>query len=536
MPVTDNRTLASNADTTTGWTGGWAVDTETVIEGIASLATSQTSLTTPETNLYNFGAAQNFSNTVWYMWFNCAVAAFLQLEANGGITMRFTGPTTTNWIEFDVAGSDTYTGGWKQAVVDIEKTPSRTGGTPPLTSAIQYVGIVVAGLTVRPRMQDNCWVDAMWYINKDKAATTIYGNNTGWDQVVATASAASWGTVKRGPGGSVVLNGGIQFGTSSNENTIFEDVNQVILWEDNEVPDDYYKIVITGSDAGSTDFVAGTKVGTGDTAVGISGWVIAAAAVGDRFDLDLSSRNVDSGSFYSSNFQHGRIFNLENNVSEFISCQFSDVSAITQSSDLNISAITGSQFLTNTFLDFDVTSNEALIYTYSPENIKYNSFVGGVGHAINVTQTGSFVFSGNTNSGFGANDTGTAFLLNSSGGPVTMSIADNGDGITYRNTAGSSTLIVNTITLTLTGIVNDSEVRIFTGSTYPQTELAGQESVTTGQFQYNYEYSAGTKVDIIVFKEGYKFNEPQGRIDNYELLSTNTTIPIVQQIDRNYIT
>ena len=540
MPVTDNRILVSNADTTTNWDDeagsptGFSQDLETFIEGAASLSTIYRSTTVEEGLLYDFGTTQDFSNTVWYSWFNFAVPSVLQLKANHGVTIRFCGATITNWFEYDVAGIDTYQGGWEQFVASTHNTPDRTNGTPPNANAIRWVGTVIAPLTAAPKNATNTFIDALWYIKNDKPATTIYGNHGGgWADVIATASLNAWGTVKLGPGGSAVLNGGVQVGTSSNVDTTFETTNQIILWENQPVPDGYYQISVTGSALGSTQFAAGTKVGEGDSAVGISGWVVTAASGSSRYDINTNSNDITTASFYSSVFQHANTFRTEFPTTEFISCQFTDVSSISQSSAVNQE---GSLFLNNVFLNANTPSNTALIKTYDPTNIRYNSFVASTGHAIEMIQTGSYVFTGNTNSGFGANDTGTAFLLNSSAGQVTMSIADGGDGLTYRNVGGSTTQVLNTITLTLTGIINDSEVRIFTGSLYPQTELAGQESVTTGQFQYNYEYVAGTKVDVVIFKEGYVFNEPEGRIDNYELLSTNATIPIVQQIDRNYIT
>lgn len=82
-------------------------------------------------------------------------------------------------------------------------------------------------------------------------------------------------------------------------------------------------------------------------------------------------------------------------------------------------------------------------------------------------------------------------------------------------------------TLTLTGLKNPTEVRIFTAGT--TVELTGQENVTSGTFSWNYDPDFVTTVDISILSLGYQ---------NTRLLSIPTTgnvsIPVQQQIDRQY--
>lgn len=83
-------------------------------------------------------------------------------------------------------------------------------------------------------------------------------------------------------------------------------------------------------------------------------------------------------------------------------------------------------------------------------------------------------------------------------------------------------------TLTVSGLQNPSEVRVFSaGST---VQLAGAEDVTGGTFSWTYD-PAITNVDISILSLGYQ----NIRLLNVSLPSTaDLTIPIQQQVDRQY--
>lgn len=85
-----------------------------------------------------------------------------------------------------------------------------------------------------------------------------------------------------------------------------------------------------------------------------------------------------------------------------------------------------------------------------------------------------------------------------------------------------------TLTLELTGLVAGSEVRVLLAGT--ETELAGIETSGT-TFTWDYVYSAGYYVDIIVHSLSYEYL----RLPNVLLTSTGVSIPIQQRIDRNYV-
>ena len=75
-----------------------------------------------------------------------------------------------------------------------------------------------------------------------------------------------------------------------------------------------------------------------------------------------------------------KIINISNENVEFISSQFTDITAVTQSiSSSQASQTTGSLLLNNTFLDANTPDSGALILSYDPTQIRFNSFVMRVG-------------------------------------------------------------------------------------------------------------------------------------------------------------
>lgn len=82
--------------------------------------------------------------------------------------------------------------------------------------------------------------------------------------------------------------------------------------------------------------------------------------------------------------------------------------------------------------------------------------------------------------------------------------------------------------LTITGLRNPSEVRIFNAGT--STELAGQEVITSGTFQWTFDPAVYPNVDIAVLSLGYQ----NIRFANFALTLADTTLPVQQIIDRQY--
>lgn len=104
----------------------------------------------------------------------------------------------------------------------------------------------------------------------------------------------------------------------------------------------------------------------------------------------------------------------------------------------------------------------AAVETADPSLISNCDFIsGGSGHAIEITTPGTYVFSGNTFTGYGSAGTTDAAIYNNSGGAVTLNVTGGGDTPTVRNGAGASTTVNNNVTVTLTNVVVGSSYYVF---------------------------------------------------------------------------
>jgi hypothetical protein len=83
-------------------------------------------------------------------------------------------------------------------------------------------------------------------------------------------------------------------------------------------------------------------------------------------------------------------------------------------------------------------------------------------------------------------------------------------------------------TLTLTGLQSNCDVVILQAGT--STELVNVDQNPTSSYAYSYYYTAGTYVDIGIFKTGYV----PFYIRNYLLTDGNASIPVAQTPDRNF--
>lgn len=89
---------------------------------------------------------------------------------------------------------------------------------------------------------------------------------------------------------------------------------------------------------------------------------------------------------------------------------------------------------------------------------------------------------------------------------------------------GGNVNVINPATLTLTGLQNPTEVRVYEAGT--TNELAGEENVTSGTFSATIQVNS---VDIVIAALEYQ----NIRLTNVDTTS-DTTLPIQQRFDRNY--
>jgi hypothetical protein len=128
-------------------------------------------------------------------------------------------------------------------------------------------------------------------------------------------------------------------------------------------------------------------------------------------------------------------------------------------------------------------------------------------------------------------------VLRENEGLALVSAAETAIVTTAVGVSGTSTWHINIIfdiepsfepTLTITGLQNPSEVRIFDAGT--TTEIAGEESITDGEFSWVFDPTVYPMVDIAVLSLGYQ----NIRFTDFALSLADVSIPVQQQLDRQY--
>lgn len=154
----------------------------------------------------------------------------------------------------------------------------------------------------------------------------------------------------------------------------------------------------------------------------------------------------------------------------------------------------------------------------------------GTQHAMEVGGTAAnMTLDGCLFTGYAASNGSTgneAIYVNIASGTMVITITGGGSTPSIR-TAGATVTVANNRTVTLTGLQNPSEVRVFEAGTTTEISGTGAESVTDGDHSFSVPYD--TNVDIVILSLGYQ----NMRILNYDV-TADATLPVSQVIDRQY--
>lgn len=565
--IVDNRTLVDDAEGTVydDLGGGAAGTADTEIFKYLTQSQGYYSTTTRDGLLHDAATAQDWSDNIFYIWFNCGVAGLLDDQINGGITIRFCGATVTDYFEVYVGGRDTYSGGWKMFVVDIEDarrlatvgsptgTKGGTGGTPPATTAIRYVGMTTITAATMPRMVDNTWVDAIWRLPASDPGIIVNGDNGGspynWDDINLAGDVAdvnkAWGTIVKA-NGIFLLSTPIQFGNNGSPTFSahdFEADNVVVAWESNIVRDSFYGLTIVGDSVGTQRFVQGVNGSAGQ------GLTMLAASDGPRWFFESVDVDIDNVGLYGCSFTHTAVVDMDNSLVDMYDSLLIDGQKLWHSR--LASPRSGADFRRNSIISADPIYGEGSPAALtSPANIGYchsadldkiidctwNYFSG---HAIVMLEARNQNFVGNvfTNQWLSGNSPDgqqslDAALLNEVG-DMTLSVSGGGNTPTYFDAQSPGTEIQNNISVTITDIEPNTEIRVYpVESPFNTTEIAGVEN-SGSPAEFTFSGSAGLVVDIVVLNVGYVL-PPDNRIRNFTIPTSDSSFPISQIIDRNY--
>jgi hypothetical protein len=491
----------------TGSTAGTTIATETdhFVVGTACVSKIFNATGVGGLGFLNATAVTVPTDGAVYMWTNFLAANAINTKTNGGMQI-LVGNTLANYKRFYIYGDDTIEyGGWQVNAVDPAQTASATQGTP--NGTWQYFGMAANVDSAVARGYPLCW-DA---VRVGRGSIVMTGGDlaNGYATFDAAAEVNDTNTTV-GPvynrwgilsfiNGTYTLQGRLAFGSSGTA-VDFRDSNRALFIK-------------------STDFVT-TNFNTLE--------IINAASRVDWTSISISSLSTVSP---------GRVLVTDNADFNVEGCTFTDMGTFSFLSNTTVNASTfrrcglithGNSIFTNNLIT-NATGAVALI-TGNPGNVQDNEFISdGTGHAIEITTPGSYTFSGNTFSGYGADATTNAAVYNNSGGAVTLNVSGGGDVPTVRNGAGASTTVNASANLTFSGLQSGSEVRVYLGTDpATSTELGGTESSSTS---FTLSQSVGGQ-------NGYYTIHALSYNSIYQPITfsgADQTIPIVQTIDRTYI-
>lgn len=409
-------------------------------------------------------------------------------------------------------GFDTgYAGGWYHAVLNLDPTtrPAADIGTAPggNITRIGYEGNLSADKG--EAFLQNCYFDA---IRRGTHAQGIsfYGGTTGARHTLkdcADADTSYYGLL-RSVGGALTVEGPLTFGVAT-QTTYIEDVLKTLAFTNfttaGDAPSiaaDYYHIVLADGTTGVT-YVKWTDI----TLKGVS------RAVPFTFDCLLASG--DSFVSLRTTFIFGDVITLcgfgSSKQDRFIECAeiilngaFMEEPNFTNCDAVDLTGGNDYIYLGST-VGHNTAINVPFITTDDLTKIEEHSFnnTGGVGHAIEITTTGTYNMYAVMYSGYGLDASSSAMIYNNSGGLVTINISNRGTVPTIRNGVGASTVVNNLVPVTV--FVDDENgnalngVRILieadTGGPLPVgTEILTGLTSGVGRLSTNHNYTTAQPV------------------------------------------
>lgn len=495
--------------------------------------------------------------------------------SGSGCTLTLTGTgnppdgwiyTLTNTKQWFVGGPDTVVvDGWVCYVVDINGTPDMDTGAPS-TASLDRMGVSTTASAATKgathAIDISKYGTGITVTAGDVYAPVTMADILAWDN----ANARAVGVVTQLQG-IFFLAGKLYIGSAAQgADTVFEDAGQVLVWQGFPVALTFYEIKLAANPPyGETYFQLGRFAGGvtsggvtirgsnrythyGAVATGLvpAIWTLTATAAGTVCRL------------YGCTFSQMRAMLLRSD-SDVRFCTFQDFGTITPagatldscifldlrttspiSASYAIDVSTAAAVITNGLFINCATAIKWNVAADTNGKLDATKFVsGGTGHAIEFTAAPypaevtltDVVFTGyggtpgsNPYPSSGSTD---AAIYNNTGGHLVINIAGSGSTPAVRNGAGATTEVISgLVTLTLTGLEPYSEVRIYDAGT--TDELAGVEA-SGDEFAFTYTYS-GQSVDIVVLH----LRKIYFRLNDFPLAATDASLPIVQQLDRQY--
>lgn len=527
-------------DADAGWGGSLSVDTVNFVEGTASLGEKVSAATVQVETVnttdvigepFDFSAAGGNDGDHLFAWMNI-FAAWDTLAAGGfgiGMVDNLATDSIGRWYVGPQAG---YLGGWASYVInpaaDFDEVVAGTAvwtlaGNPAQLSGVDGFAarwkttVTITGNT------DNAFIDAYSVgqgynitLGDAGSAECTFADFVTFEDVVTTGRFGGLREVS----GILFVKSKLSIGIASGAgNTEFIDSGFTVVWEQQ-----------TLSDGASSAVAAGFyellfQEGSGTTTVDLSQGTLKAVA---PHTVVLSFAGVTSATLNAVNVDRGDTITLDTAVTW-------DDSVFTGCDQITVA---GASFARNKVSGYEGTADtSAVIWNVATDPVTLLAdceYTMGTAltHAIEFGTTSplTMTIDGNVFTGYGADaSTSAALHFKRTTGTVTVSVTDG--SIPTFKTDGATVNISASVTITFTGMRDNTEVRIYaTGTT---TELAGIENATAGTTDnrsFAWSLDAATVVDYVIHNVTYEYI----RVEGYTVTATPTSIPIQQRFDRNY--
>jgi hypothetical protein len=550
------RATGADGEVTTNWTaiklegaGGAPSATQSVgstdlfVEGSDAIETTTNKqrvalIHTPGTS-YDFTSGSTGSGTVkipggfFWIWGTFLASGTMFTKANGGFQIVL--GDGTNRAFWNVAGSDTYLGGFKKWAISVDlatRFSTDDVGTVQIGNITEF-GMVTDVGAATTRFA-NFVVDA--YDIGD--GLTFTGSTTTDKLFLESFNAQDTNKVGilQNSNGIIFCQGDIEFDGATQTS-----IGETLVFTDTVLNSSYvYACNFTGTHVLTNSNI--NKAGGVSYDLNTTGGAV--TATGGVF-TGFNTMTIPSGQNWSGQvFQSGGTSSIASTLADV---SFNECGIITLTGTLDNCTIkegTGTEFV-NTSNNSGTLTDCTFVGdgTATPGNaVNYGTVTGGVSAAspltINWTSTLNNGLSQATwgGSAFAAT-TGTitnadaAININvPSGSFVKIACGASATVPTVNKTgAGSIELTANEVTLTISGVVTDSDVVIYaSGST---TKLQDDQDISGTTSTYTYTYSPNTFVDIKVYRDGYV----PYFVYLFELGNASASLPVAQVVDRNYV-
>ena len=333
----------------------------------------------------------------------------------------------------------------------------RNNGAPTFT-AIGSVGYGALHAIAARGNVDNLFLDRITFHPNGSYAFTIDSGTSGtpitFDALQTqddNPATGGWGLFGSGVGSSFTLFASMEWGTpTGTADSYFSQSDSQIYFDGQQLGAGNFIFRTIGNSTGTNSFVLNNCVfvSAGEPAI----W--------DYTDVNMNILDIQDTQYIDMGtiawpVTGGTTRQVLN--SSFINCGQVDFSTITAT---GCSIIGGRNANGGILLDASGNSTNQTNLTLTSD---------GTGHGVEITAAGTYTFTNWNFSGYSTASPGTnstpssgstdAMVFNNSGGAVTINV-DGGTNVTVRNAASSTTTVVSTVVVTISGLLGNTEVSV----------------------------------------------------------------------------